>query len=162
MISVSAQNVDQGEQEDPVPMSREELANHLTTFSQERLVAEVMAMWDELGEMERELAMARQRARALDSELGEIRNRSGGRGDFAELEERFRVADARRKQLEVMLSNERLRRKEMEDIVGSDRVEELQRENARLLKQEEEQMLLILDMETKIDQLLAALKDSNS
>ena len=62
---MSAQNVDQGEQEDPVPMSRDELAEHLTTFSQERLVAEVMAMWDELGEMERELAMARQRARAL-------------------------------------------------------------------------------------------------
>ncbi len=42
----------------------------------------------------------------------------------------------------------------MEDIVGSDRVEELQRENARLLKQEEEQILLILDMESKIDQLM--------
>ena len=56
--------------------------------------------------------------------------------------------------MEVMLSNERLRRKEMEDIVGSDRVEELQRENARLLKQEEEQILLILDMESKIDQLM--------
>ncbi len=48
----------------------------------------------------------------------------------------------------------------MEEIVGSDRVEELQRENSRLLKQEEEQMLLILDMEIKIDQLLTALKDS--
>ncbi len=70
------------------------------------------------------------------------------------------MADARRKQLEVMLSNERIRRKEMEEIVGSDRVEELQRENSRLLKQEEEQMLLILDMEIKIDQLLTALKDS--
>ena len=50
-------------------MSPEQLTEHLTTFSQERLITEVMTMWTELGEMERSLAMSRQRARALDSEL---------------------------------------------------------------------------------------------
>ncbi len=159
MIRVGAQNTEQGEVIDPLPMSRDELVAHLSGISHQRLVAEVMAMWDELGEMERELAMARQRSRALDFELNGLRTKRGGRGDYAELEERFRVAEARRAQLETMLSNERLRRKEAEDLAGSTRVEELRTENSRLLKQEEEQLLLILDMEVKIDRLVAALKE---
>ena len=159
MISVSAQNADQGEVVDPLPMSRDELVAHLSGISHERLVAEVMAMWDELGEMERELAMARQRARSLDFELSSLRSKRGGRGDYAELEERFRVAEARRNQLETMLSNERVRRKEAEELAGSTRVDELREENSRLLKQEEEQLHLILDMEVKIDRLVSALKE---
>ncbi|MBT3600394.1 MAG: hypothetical protein HN520_01220, partial [Euryarchaeota archaeon] len=40
------------------------------------------------------------------------------------------------------------------------RLEELQKENARLLKVEEEHMILILDMESQIDRLISSLKDS--
>ena len=78
------------------PMNKEELAAHLSAFPKNRLVEEVVSMWEELGELERELAMARQRARALDGELVNVRSKSGGRADLAELEERFRVAEARR------------------------------------------------------------------
>ena len=49
--------------------AREELSAHLASFPKDRLVEEVLSMWHELGEVERELAMARQRARALDGEL---------------------------------------------------------------------------------------------
>ena len=136
------------------PMKKADLLAHLNAFPKDRLVQEVVSMWEELGELERELAMARQRARALDGELVNVRSRSGARVDLAELEERFRVAEARRGQLETMLANEQGRRKELEDIVGEGRVDELRRENAALIRREEEHMLLILDMESKIDQLM--------
>ena len=136
------------------PMKKADLLAHLNAFPKDRLVQEVVSMWEELGELERELAMARQRARALDGELVSVRSRSGARVDLAELEERFRVAEARRGQLETMLANEQGRRKELEDIVGEGRVDELRRENAALIRREEEHMLLILDMESKIDQLM--------
>ena len=136
------------------PMKKADLLAHLNAFPKDRLVQEVVSMWEELGELERELAMARQRARALDGELVNVRSRSGARVDLAELEERFRVAEARRSQLETMLANEQGRRKELEDVVGEGRVDELRRENAALIRREEEHMLLILDMESKIDQLM--------
>ena len=136
------------------PMKKVDLLAHLNAFPKDRLVQEVVSMWEELGELERELAMARQRARALDGELVSVRSKSGGRADLAELEERFRVAEARRGQLETMLANEQGRRKELEEVVGGGRVDELRRENAALIRREEEHMLLILDMESKIDQLM--------
>ena len=137
------------------PMKKEELLAQLNTFPKDRLIEEVVSMWEELGELERDLAMARQRARALDGELVNVRSRSGGRANLAELEERFRVAEARRSQLETMLANEQGRRKDLEEVVGEGRIDELRRENAALIRREEEHLLLILDMESKIDQLLA-------
>ncbi|MEC9478314.1 MAG: hypothetical protein VX653_05460 [Candidatus Thermoplasmatota archaeon] len=136
------------------PMKKEELLAQLNTFPKDRLIEEVVSMWEELGELERDLAMARQRARALDGELVNVRSRSGGRANLAELEERFRVAEARRSQLETMLANEQGRRKDLEEVVGEGRIDELRRENAALIRREEEHMLLILDMESKIDKLM--------
>jgi len=52
----------------------------------------------------------------------------------------------------------------LEEVVGEGRVDELRRENAALIRREEEHMLLILDMETKIDQLMeiiAELQNNN-
>ena len=97
---------------------------------------------------------------ALDGELVKARSKSGGRLDLAELEERFRVAEARRSQLETMLANEQGRRKDLEEVVGQGRVDELRRENAALIRREEEHMLLILDMESKIDQLMEIISNS--
>ena len=54
-----------------------------------------------------------------------------------------------------MLVNERERRRDLEEVVGEGRIDELRRENAALIRREEEHLLLILDMESKIDQLLA-------
>lgn len=153
-ISVSAGESEVSGSVEPAPMSRDELIAHLAAFSKERLVEEVISVWQELGEVERELAMARQRARALDNELGQTRSRAGGRADLAELEERFHVTEARRAQLETMLVNERERRRALEEVVGEGRIDDLRRENADLIRREEEYLLLILDMESKIDELM--------
>ena len=153
-IDVVAEEVGVDEASESTPMKKEDLLAHLNAFPKDRLVEEVVSMWEELGELERELAMARQRARALDGELVKVRSKSGGRLDLSELEERFRVAEARRSQLETMLANEQSRRRDLEEVVGQGRVDELRRENATLIRREEEHMLLILDMESKIDQLM--------
>ncbi len=155
-----AEEVGVDEASESTPMKKEDLLAHLNAFPKDRLVEEVVSMWEELGELERELAMARQRARALDGELTRVRSKSGGRLDLAELEERFRVAEARRGQLETMLANEQGRRKDLEEVVGQGRVDELRRENAALIRREEEHMLLILDMESKIDQLMEIISNS--
>ena len=42
----------------------------------------------------------------------------------------------------------------MEAGVGEGRIDEVRRENAALIRREEEHMLLILDMESKIDKLM--------
>lgn len=151
---MAAEEVGVDEATESTPMKKEDLLAQLNAFPKDRLIGEVVSMWEELGELERELAMARQRARALDGELVDVRSRSGGRVDLAELEERFRVAEARRRQLETMLANEQGRRKDLEEVVGEGRVDDLRRENAALIRREEEHMLLILDMESKIDQLM--------
>ncbi|MEE3304068.1 MAG: hypothetical protein VX191_04190 [Candidatus Thermoplasmatota archaeon] len=151
---MAAEEVGVNEAAESDPMKKEELLAQLNTFPKDRLIEEVVSMWEELGELERDLAMARQRARALDGELVNVRSRSGGRANLAELEERFRVAEARRSQLETMLANEQGRRKDLEEVVGEGRIDELRRENAALIRREEEHMLLILDMESKIDKLM--------
>lgn len=161
-ISVSAGETEVSGAADAVdgaPMGREELIANLSVFSKERLVEEVISVWQELGEVERELAMSRQRARVLDTELGETRSRAGGRANLAELEERFHVAEARRTQLETMLVNERERRHALEEVVGEGRIDDLRRENADLIRREEELLLLILDMETRIDELVGLLSE---
>jgi hypothetical protein len=58
-----------------------------------------------------------------------------------------------------MLENERVRRSDLEELVGGGRLDELQRENVRSIQREEEYMLLILDMEGKIDQLVALVEE---
>ena len=71
----------------------------------------------------------------------------------SDLEERLRVADSRVRQLEGMLENEKARRMGAE--ADADRLTELQEENARLLRNEEELLLLVLDMEAQIERLSA-------
>ena len=39
------------------PMNKVDLLAHLNAFPKSRLVEEVVSMWEELGELERELAM---------------------------------------------------------------------------------------------------------
>ena len=91
-------------------------------------------------------------------ELGDPGGDGSLRGKVAELEEALRVADARIAQMEGLLENERRRRGDIEESVGQGRIEELQEENVRLLRGEEEQMILILDMETQLDRLISELE----
>ncbi len=131
----------------------------LSDIPPERLVEEVISRWDELVRVEEDLARSRQRVRALEMELGDQGGDGPLRGRVAELEEALRVADARIAQMEGLLENERRRRGDLEEDVGQGRVEELQEENVRLLRSEEEQVMLILDMEAQLDRLVTQLEE---
>jgi len=131
----------------------------LSDIPPERLVEEVISRWDELVRGEEDLALTRQRVRALEMELDGQGGDGSLRGRVAELEEALRVADARIAQMESLLENERRRRGDLEEGVGQGRVEELQEENVRLLGSEEEQMMLILDMEAQLDRLVTQLEE---
>jgi len=131
----------------------------LSDIPPERLGEEVISRWDELVRVEEDLARSRQRVRALEMELDGQGGDGSLRGRVAELEEALRVADARIAQMESLLENERRRRGDLEEGVGQGRVKELQEENVRLLRSEEEQMMLILDMEAQLDRLVSQLEE---
>ena len=136
-----------------------DVAARLSDIPPERLVEEVISRWDELVRVEEDLALTRQRVRALEMELSDQGGDGSLRGRVAELEEALRVADARIAQMEGLLENERRRRGDLEEDVGQGRVEELQEENFRLLRSEEEQVMLILDMEAQLDRLVSQLEE---
>ena len=136
-----------------------DVAARLSDVPPERLVEEVISRWDDLVRVEEDLALSRQRVRALEMELVDQGDDGSLRGRVAELEEALRVANARIAQMEGLLENERRRRRDLEEDVGQGRVEELQEENVRLLGSEEEQMMLILDMEAQLDRLVTQLEE---
>jgi len=149
----SPSNLDSSPDTNGVP-----LEERLAKFPNKKLVQEVISVWDEVIRMEQELASSRQRARALELELAAIDLEQGDGPSVTDLEEQLRVMKMRCGQLETKLENEKIRR-----IDGGDsdsRLEELQKENSRLLKVEEEHMILILDMESQIDRLISSLKES--
>ena len=149
----SPSNLDSSPDTNGVP-----LEERLAKFPNKKLVEEVISVWDEVIRMEQELASSRQRARALELELAAIDLEQGDGPSVTDLEEQLRVMKMRCGQLETKLENEKIRR-----IDGGDsdsRLEELQKENARLLRVEEEHMILILDMESQIDRLISSLKES--
>ena len=98
--------------------------------------------------LEGEVANLRRRVREA-----ELVSQSGGADGalIGGLEERLRVADTKVRQLEGLVQNEKARREGAE--ADSSRLTELQEENARLLRNEEELLLLVLDMEAQIDRL---------
>jgi len=136
-----------------------DVAARLSDVPPERLVEEVISRWDDLVRVEEDLALSRQRVRALEMELVDQGGDGSLRGRVAELEEALRVANARIAQMEGLLENERRRRGDLEEGVGQGRVKELQEENVRLLRSEEEQMMLILDMEAQLDRLVSQLEE---
>ena len=132
------------------------LSERLSEFSPERLVEEVISAWDEINESSRVNAVLRQRVSSLEAELakGEV---ASDRGASAQLEEMVRVAEGKVLQLQRSLENEKARRKEAEESGGGSRIDGLLEENARLLRVEEENLMLILDMEAQIARLVAML-----
>jgi hypothetical protein len=150
----SPSNLDSSSEKDDSP-----LEERLAQFPNEKLVQEVISVWDEVIRIEQELANSRQRTRALELELASMDLEQGDGPTIIDLEEQLRVMKMRCGQLEAKLENEKIRRIDGTDNSDS-RLEELQKENARLLKVEEEHMILILDMESQIDRLISSLKDS--
>ena len=124
------------------------LKRRLAEISRDRLIDEVVDRWEDVNRMEGDIANLRRRLREA-----ELVSRSGGSDGavVAEMEERVRVAEAKMRNLEGRLQNEMARREGAE--AESKRVGELQEENARLLRNEEELLLLVLDMEAQIERL---------
>jgi len=121
----------------------------LADISRNRLIEEVISRWDDIIRLEGDVAALRRRLR--EAELlarGSVDHEHPLQG---ELEEGLRVAGTRIAQLERQLENERARREAGE--IDSGRMEVLQEENARLLRNEEDLLLLVLDMESQIDRL---------
>ena len=124
------------------------LRERLEDIPRGRLVDEVVSRWDDMIRLEGEVASLRRRVR--EAEL--VARGSGTDGAMlSDLEERLRVADSRVRQLEGVLENEKARRKGAE--ADSGRLSELQEENSRLLRNEEELLMLVLDMEAQIERL---------
>ena len=124
------------------------LRERLEDIPRGRLVDEVVSRWDDMIRLEGEIASLRRRVR--EAEL--VAKGSGTDGALvSDLEERLRVADSRVRQLEGRVENEKARRMGAE--ADADRLTELQEENARLLRNEEELLLLVLDMEAQIERL---------
>ncbi|MEC7708840.1 MAG: hypothetical protein VYA39_03855 [Candidatus Thermoplasmatota archaeon] len=126
------------------------LRERLGGIPSDRLVDEVVSRWDDIVRLEGEVASLRRRVR--EGELATKSSVSGG-ALIGDLEEKVRIAESRVRQLEGMVQNEKSRRDAAE--AEASRLSELQEENARLLKNEEELLLLVLDMEAQIDRLSA-------
>jgi len=151
---MSEANPSQGSEEGEMP----DLASRLSDMTPGRLAEEVISVWNEVLRLEGELAVERQRARALEMELEAREGGESTRARMVELEESLRVADSRIAQMELLLENERSRRKDEEMIGSGGRLGELQEENSRLLQTEDEQVILILDMEAQLERLIAEIE----
>ena len=112
---------------------------------------------DEVNATERVIASLRQKISSLEMELSEREGAVASRVTEVELQEALRVSESRVSQLQRSLENERTRRKSLEDS-GGEELAELREENARLIKSEEELMVMILEMEGRIDRLVTAIK----
>ena len=130
--------------EDEVEGLRERLAG----IPRDRLVDEVVSRWDDIIRLEGEVANLRRRVKEAD-----LASRTGVSevSVIGELEERLRISDSKVRRLEGLVQNEKARREGAE--ADSSRLAELQEENSRLLRNEEELLLLVLDMESQIDRL---------
>lgn len=138
------------------------LSARLSNISQERLVEEVISAWDEVNATERVIASLRQKVSSLEMELSEREESAASRVTEVELQEALRVSESRVSQLQRSLENERARRKALEDSGGEARLAELRDENARLIKSEEELMVMVLEMEGRIDRLITAIKGDSA
>ena len=133
---------------DPSQDDGGDLKRRLAEIPRDRLIDEVVDRWEDVNRMEGDIANLRRRLR--EAEL--VSRSSGADGAIvAEMEERIRIAEAKTRSLEARLQNELGRREAAE--AESKRTSELREENARLLRNEEELLLLVLDMEAQIDRL---------
>ena len=101
----SPSNLDSSPEKDDSP-----LEERLAQFPNEKLVQEVISVWDEVIRIEQELANSRQRTRALELELASMDLEKGDGPSITDLEEQLRVMKMRCGQLEAKLENEKIRR----------------------------------------------------
>lgn len=144
-------NEDQ-EGEDISPSENSDLAERLKDISQDRLVEEIITLWDEANNLELELVKSRKQNSDGLKNYSDDENRSV----VMDYEEKLRVAKTKILRLEKQLQNEKIRRETLD--LNLDKIKNLELENSNLLKNEEELMILIIDMERHIEKLVESLK----
>ncbi|MBK64474.1 MAG: hypothetical protein CMB47_02990 [Euryarchaeota archaeon] len=132
---------------------RVDLSNRLKEISQDRLIEEVIALWDEVNNLELEL-IKNKRKQAESSRSFSI---DQDRASIVNYEEKLRVANTKITRLENQLRNEKISRESFE--VNIEKIKTLELEKANLLKNEEELMILIMDMERHIEKLVDSVKE---
>ena len=141
------------EGKDISPSENSDLAERLKDISQDRLVEEIITLWDEANNLELELVKSRKQNSDGLKNYSDDENRSV----VMDYEEKLRVANIRITRLEKQLQNEKIRRETLD--LNLDKIKNLELENSNLLKNEEELMILIIDMERHIEKLVEALKE---
>lgn len=143
------------DQEEGVAFSSEkvDLSKRLRGISQDRLIEEIIALWDEVNSLELELIKDKRR-RAENSRRFSVEQ---DRANIVNYEEKLRVANTKITRLENQLHNEKVSRESFE--VNIEKIKTLELEKANLLKNEEELMILIMDMERHIEKLVDSVKE---
>jgi len=149
---MEAYSDDQGE-EVSLPSEGVNLSKRLRGIPQDRLIEEIIALWDEVNNLELELIKSKRRS------SGHTRSFSAGqdRINVVDYEEKLRVANIKITRLENQLHNEKVSRESFE--VNIEKIKTLELEKANLLKNEEELMILIMDMEKHIEKLVDSVKE---
>jgi len=142
------------DQEEVVSFSSDmvDLSDRLREIPQDRLIEEIIALWDEVNNLELELIKNKRRnddPKRLTVEQD--------RAVILDYEERLRVANIKITRLENQLHNEKVSRESFE--INIEKIKKLELEKANLLKNEEELMILIMDMEKHIEKLVDSVKE---
>mgnify|MGYP001177748553 CR=1 FL=1 len=142
-----------GEQEEGTFSSSKDadLSNRLKDIPQDRLVKEIIALWDEVNNLEFELIKNK------NNDIPKKYSTEKDRSIIADYEEKIRVADIKIARLEKQLHNEKIRRESLD--LDVEKIKKLELENTNLLKNEEELMILIMDMERHIEKLVESIKE---
>jgi len=149
---MEAYSDDRGEE---VSLSSEgvDLPKRLQSIPQDRLIEEIIALWDEVNNLELELIKSKRRS--VESSRGFSAKQD--RANVVDYEEKLRVANIKITRLENQLRNEKISRDSFE--VNIEKIKTLELEKANLLKNEEELMVLIMDMERHIEKLVDSVKE---
>lgn len=143
------------DQEEGVSFSSEkvDLSKRLRGIPQDRLIEEIIALWDEVNNLELQLIKDKRRL----SENSRRFSVEQDRANIVNYEEKLRVANTKITRLENQLHNEKVSRESFE--VNIEKIKTLELEKANLLKNEEELMILIMDMERHIEKLVDSVKE---
>jgi SMC interacting uncharacterized protein involved in chromosome segregation len=143
------------DQEEGVSFSSKgaDLSNRLKEIPQDRLIEEIIALWDEVNNLELELIKSKRKK----SESSRRFSIEQDRVNIVDYEEKLRVANTKITRLENQLRNEKISRESFE--VNMEKIKALESEKANLLKNEEELLILIMDMERHIERLVDSVKE---
>ena len=129
-----------------------DLSERLREIPQDRLIEEIIALWDEVNNLELELIKNKR------TNVGPRRlTIEQDRAVILDYEEKLRVANIKITRLENQLQNEKVSRESFE--INIEKIKKLELEKANLLKNEEELMILIMDMEKHIEKLVDSVKE---